>query len=76
MSPAQRAAADATPTVAPPTGAKAPSMVTVVVDGKSGQIPANQIEAFKKKYPNAQVNTPGVATPATSAPDIEIQPPL
>lgn len=30
------------------------SMVTVVLDGKEGQIPADKVEAFMKKYPKAK----------------------
>jgi len=33
----------------------APAMVTVEVDGQVGQIPADQVENFKKQYPNAIV---------------------
>jgi hypothetical protein len=70
MSPAQRAAADATPApTAEAKTAQTPNMVTVTVNGTAGQIPADQVEAFKKKYPNAQVS----GAPA-AAPDVEIQP--
>ena len=31
-----------------------PSMVTVILDGKEGQIPSDKINAFMKKYPNAK----------------------
>jgi hypothetical protein len=41
----------------PPTGQAAVSsdMVTVILDGKRGQIPSSQLPAFTKKHPNAVV---------------------
>lgn len=40
-----------------PTPAAAPvdNMVTVTVNGQTGRIPRDQLEAFKKQYPNAEV---------------------
>jgi hypothetical protein len=35
--------------------AAAPSKVQVEVNGQLGEIPADQVEAFLKKYPNAKV---------------------
>lgn len=35
-------------------GNSQPSMVTVILDGKEGQIPSDKINAFMKKYPNAK----------------------
>lgn len=36
-------------------GGTVPGFVSVTVDGKSGSIPQNQVEAFKRKYPNATI---------------------
>jgi hypothetical protein len=40
---------------AAPAPAAAPSKVQVEVNGQLGEIPADQVEAFLKKYPNAKV---------------------
>jgi hypothetical protein len=43
------------PGQAAPAAAAAPSKVQVEVNGQLGEIPADQVEAFLKKYPNAKV---------------------
>lgn len=38
-----------------PAAAPVDNMVTVTVNGQTGRIPRDQLEAFKKQYPNAEV---------------------